>query len=185
MHGHMRTGFICAALLVVGAGACSSPPGGAPDAGHTDGGASSAEAATGDGAATCVTLNYHVDTFEVGMKKSGTGGLFTFELASADPLPPNDPQMNTWTIKVLDQTGAMVTDATVTLPSGNLQWMNPKNPWMPTMHHGSSIANTITNNGDGSATLQIYFSMSGLWQTYVVAQSGQMTDAAMFSFCLP
>jgi hypothetical protein len=53
------------------------------------------------------------------------------------------------------------------------------------MGHGSSVDNTITNNHDGTARLQIMYSMSGLWQTFVVAQSGGVTDGAMYSFCFP
>jgi hypothetical protein len=118
-----------------------------------------------DGSATCATLGLHVDTFASGLKKTGRAGLFAFELVSSDPSPPNDPQMNTWLIRVLDASGSPVTGATVVLPANDtaLGWSAPKNPWMPTMNHGSSIANTITNNGDGTASLQISFTMSGLW----------------------
>ncbi|MGH7438723.1 MAG: FixH family protein [Polyangiaceae bacterium] len=191
--------FVGLASSLVMAAACSSSTNsssrdtadkadGAAAAPVGDGGAGAGDDAAADApadAASCVTLGLHVDTFAPGLKQTGTGGMFTFVLASADPSPPADPLMNTWTIQVLDQSGAPVKDATVTLPAGAQGWIHPQNPWMPTMHHGSSIVNTITNNGDGTATIKMYFTMSGLWQTYVTAQSGQMTDSAMYSFCLP
>jgi hypothetical protein len=195
MKTHNRIGLVslgcAAAVLSLCALSCSS----ASDGGTTSGGdagspgANGADGATptGDGATTCASLQFHVDTFSEGMKKTGAAGLFTFVIAAADPSPPDDPQYNTWTIQVLDPSGAAVTDATVSLPNSDppLGWSFQKNPWMPTMNHGSSAANTITNNGDGTASVKIYFSMSGLWQTFVVAQSGSMTDSALFSFCLP
>jgi hypothetical protein len=146
-----------------------------------DGGASEA------GATACASLNYPVDPFATGMKKAGKAGIFTFVLVSADPSPPNDPQFNTWTVQVLDASGAPVPGATISLPNSDpaLGWSFQKNPWMPNMSHGSSVVNTITNNGDGTATVKVYFSMTGLWQTFVVAQSGSQTDSATFSFCLP
>lgn len=135
---------------------------------------------------TCATYGQQVDTFAPGLKKTGKAGLFDFVLVSSDPSPPNAPQMNTWTIRVLDKSGASVTDATVTLPAVEtaLGWSHSKNPWMP-MGHGSSVDDIITNNHDGTAKLQIMYSMSGLWQTFVVAQSGGMTDGAIYSFCFP
>jgi hypothetical protein len=190
----MRTGWFVTvlALLIGGAGACSasSAPDAPQDAAHPDGAtdSSSSDGGSADGdddAVACLTSGYHVDTFALGMKKAGNAGLFTFELANADPAPPNEPQWNTWTIEVLDSSGAPVTGAVVSLPMGDSNFPFPKNPWMPTMHHGSSVANTVTNNGDGSATIKTFFSMAGLWEMGVMAQSGSMTDEAMFSFCLP
>jgi hypothetical protein len=174
-------GFGALAALLC-SGACSSTNDGTGPASGVDG-----SAAADDGGATCATLGLHVDSFSPGLMKQGSAGLFNFELVSSDPSPPNDPQMNTWIIRVLDKSGAPVTGATITLPVDDtaLGFSAPKNPWMPTMNHGSSIVNTIVNNGDGTANVQIYFTMSGLWQTFVVAQSGSMTDSAMYSFCLP
>jgi hypothetical protein len=51
--------------------------------------------------------------------------------------------------------------------------------------HGSSITPTVTNNGDGTYSLSIYFFMAGLWQIYVVAETADgVTDSAEYSFCL-
>lgn len=162
--------------------ACSSSHGDGPGMTSSEGGTPAA----GDGAAACVTLGLQVDTFAPGMKKSGSAGLFTFVLVSADPSPPNDPQLNTWTIQVLDKNGAPVNDVAVSLPVGTPEWSHPKNPWMPNMKHGATADNPpVTNNGDGTAKVPIYFTMTGLWETYVVAQSGQTTDSTIFSFCLP
>jgi hypothetical protein len=165
-----------------GGGAMSSP-----DAVADVATASDAPASDDGGPAACASLGYHADTFASGLKKAGTAGIFTFVLVSADPSPPNDPQFNTWTIQVLDSTGAPVSGASVSLPNTDvaLGWTFQKNPWMPNMGHGSSVVNTVTNSGDGTATVKVYFNMTGLWQTFVVAQSGSQTDSATFSFCLP
>lgn len=165
--------------------ACSS--------GHEDvsgSGSTATDAAQGGddaGATTCTSLGRPIDTFSLGMKKKGTSGNFTFALVGADPAPPNDPQMNTWTVQVLDATGTPVPDATVSLPVSDpsIGWGFAKNPWMPTMNHGSSVANPPIVNQGGTATIQVDFSMSGYWQTFVYAQSGSTTDSATFSFCLP
>jgi hypothetical protein len=182
------TPIVCGVLLASAtAVACSaqSPTASDKPTPAPDGGTAAVDAS--DEGSSCVTLGYHADPFSVGMKKEGTAGSFSFVLSAADPAPPDDPTMNTWTVQVLDPTGKPVTDALISLPVNNvaLGWPNVKNPWMPTMHHGSSIETTVTNNGDGTAKLQIYFSMSGLWQTFVVAQSGSVTDSATFAFCLP
>jgi hypothetical protein len=163
------TGVGCGVLLASAtAVACSAQSTAVSDKLGPNAGTAAVDAT--DEGSGCVTLGFHTDTFSIGMKKEGTSGNFSFVLASADPAPPDDPMMNTWTVQVLDPTGKPVTDATVSLPVDDqpLGWSNAKNPWMPTMHHGSSIATTVTNNGDGTAKLQIYFSMSGLWQTFVV-----------------
>ncbi len=176
-------------LLGLAAG-CSSTTSASPEGGTNASsgacGAAPSGAGTGDGAA-CVTHGLPVDTFAVGMMKAGVSGNFDFQIAKADPCPPNDPQANTWTIRVLDKAGHLVSDAAVTLPGEYtaLGWRASRDPWMPVMNHGSPIVNTITKNADGTTDVIITFNMSGLWQTFLVAQSGSMTDGAMFSFCLP
>lgn len=193
-------GLGCAAALASATGlACSAQNEASSNKPATDAGGTLAEAGAtladaggtpedaADDGSGCVVLQYHADTFSVGMKKQGTAGNFSFVLAAANPAPPDDPMWNTWTVQVVDATGNPVTDATVSLPVDDapLGWLNPKNPWMPTMRHGSPIATTVTNSGGGTATVQLYFSMSGLWQTFVEAQSGTTVDSTTFSFCLP
>ncbi len=180
-----RASFVTLALLLgltVGSTSCSSSGG----ATSSDGGGS-VPSTSDDAELVCPPKGMEVDTYSSGMKKAGSGGHFTFEIVSADPSPPSDPAQNTWTIRVLDAQGSPVPDAVVTLPAPAvaLGWSFNRNPWMPLMKHGSPINNTVTTNSDGTTTAVIDFSMTGYWQTLVVATVGSVTDSATFSFCLP
>ena len=50
--------------------------------------------------------------------------------------------------------------------------------------HGASIDPTVTNNGDGTYSISVYFFMAGLWDVYIVAQTATVTDSAEYAFCL-
>ncbi len=93
--------------------------------------------------------------------------------------------MNVFTLKLTDASGQPVKDATVTLPGYDeaVGWTNSKDPWMPLMNHGSSIAPPpVTNNGNGTYGVSVYLSMAGLWQIYIVAQTTDgLTDSAEYS----
>jgi hypothetical protein len=112
-------------------------------------------------------------------------GSFDFVLESSDPAPPYDPMQNTWVLKVVDKSGATVKDATISLPVNVPGFDFPQNPWMPYMRHGGTLASTVTNHGDGTATATPDFIMKDYWQTYVCAQSGSTSDCVKFNFCLP
>jgi hypothetical protein len=180
-----RTSFGTLALLLclaVGPASCSSSGAATPgDAG--DGNPSASD----DAELVCPPVGMQVDTYSPGMKKAGDSGHFTFEIMDATPSPPSDPALNTWTIRVLDAQGSPVPNAVVTLPETAvaLGWSFTRNPWMPIMKHGSPINNVITANSDGTTKAVIDFSMTGYWQTLVVATVGTTTDSAKFSFCLP
>jgi len=101
--------------------------------------------------------------------------------------PPNEPNINSFTLKLTDSSGQPVTDAMVLLPTDNqaLGWGYSKDPWMPLHGHGASVGPMIANNGDGSYTLSVDLFMAGLWWIYVVAETPSgVTDSALFSFCL-
>jgi hypothetical protein len=114
------------------------------------------------------------------LTKAGKGGMLSFVLV--DPMTPNPPSRNTntWTIKVLDSSGKAIPDATLSFPPTPVNL----NPWMPKMTHGS-IEATWQNNHDGTYTIGgLYFTMNGVWQLIVQAQSGSLTDQATFTFCV-
>jgi len=112
------------------------------------------------------------DTIAAGLTKKGDSGNFTFVMASALPLPP-EPRYNTWIVKILDQNGKPVTDATLNLP----------NPYMPLHQHPTSIPSVYTSNSDGTYTISQFLFMAGNWQVTIKAKSGQTSDSVTFEFC--
>lgn len=114
------------------------------------------------------------DVYAANLTKMGKSGVFQFTLVSADPAPPA-LNTNTWTLKLVDASGAPVTNATF-----------PKiSPYMPDHGHGSTATPAATSNGDGTYSITpLYFFMGGLWQITIDAQSGSQTDSAVFSFCV-
>jgi|SRR5580658_6682861 hypothetical protein len=191
--------FVAAISASLGAAACTASTGAAPDGG---GGDDSGNSTGDDGASTCQSGNYPVDPWappvtKVGKPASGdpgdagASGTLTFALESNEvgdaSSPPNEPNINAFTLKVMDSSGQPVKDATVLLPANNqaLGWMYSKDPWMPLHGHGASVGPTITNNNDGTYTLSVDLFMAGLWWIYVVAETPSgVTDSALFSFCL-
>ena len=167
-----------AALLASSAVACSgsgsnaatsqSESTGAPDAGGTlDAGA--------DGATISCANDPRAQPFVPNFTVAGAAGLFTFTITSASPTPPAVGDVNTWTLKITDATGAPVTDATFSMIK----------TWMPEHGHGSPLAVAAASNGDGTyAVTSLDFFMTGLWQVTFYATSGSTSDSGMFSFCL-
>lgn len=164
-----------------------------------------AAAASGDDAAAasnCQTGGLPTDTYAANLMKvgqpasgsaagdAGSSGGLTFILMgntiAGAASPPLEPYTNVFTLKLVDASGQPVTDANVTLPTNDqaLGWPNPKNPWMPLHGHGASITPTVTSNGDGTYAVSTYFSMTGLWQIYLVAQTPSLTNSAEYAFCL-
>lgn len=185
---HTAIGTAVGAALLLSASACSSQNAAGGDGGTDAGSPADAYLAPLLDAEVCNNHGQEVDQYYPGMIKAGTMGKLDFVLESADPAPPSDPLQNTWVLKVVDHTtGAVVKDATISLPVSDLQqgWQFPQNPWMPFMNHGGTMPSTVTNHGDGTATAVPDFSMHDYWQTFVCAQSGSTTDCATFSFCLP
>jgi hypothetical protein len=121
---------------------------------------------------------------------AGDAGVFTFAIESNEiggvASVPASPKTNVLTLKLTDASGQPVKDATVMLPTNNqaLGWAVSKNPWMPLHQHGASVDPSFTNNGDGTYALTVYFSMPGLWQIHIVAQTAALTDSADYAFCV-
>jgi hypothetical protein len=173
--------LLSAALGALMVAACSTGGGATPDASSNAGDTN---------APACQTGGFAVDTYAPNMQKVGTeadaSARLRFVLASADPAPPSDgvgsAATNTWTIRVLDATGQPVKDAVVSLPWNASPWGNP---WMAVHKHPSTILPTVTNNGDGTATLVMNFFMPGLWRVFIHAQSASTADGSLFAFCTP
>jgi hypothetical protein len=92
---------------------------------------------------------------------------------NAQPAPPAKGN-NTWTLKLLDASGAPIPNATFAIKT-----------WMPMMRHGSSIAPRQAANADDTYSISsLYLTMAGIWQVTFTAQSGSMKDTAMYTFCV-
>ena len=149
--------------LVLGAAACGSGGGAAPDAPFD------CSQVTG------------VDTFVVGLDHPGQSGLLDFKMMSADPAPPARDD-NTWVILVSSMSsgvvGNPVTGASITAV-----------PYMPAHQHGSpkEVIVTPSTSNPGQYTLSpVNMWMPGVWETTITATSGTTTtDSTVFKFCIP
>ena len=81
-------------------------------------------------ASACASYSGAVDSYSANLPKAGNSGQIQFVLVSAQPAPPAKGN-NTWTLKLLDASGAPIPNATFAIKT-----------WMPMMRHGSSIAPT-------------------------------------------
>jgi hypothetical protein len=146
-----------------------------------------------DGLVDCTT-DPLAETYVSNMQQAGTGGTFKFVLVKSMSLSAQGQMVeappvlngNTWIIKLLDKNGAAVTDAIFppesSWPAG---WPVGVYPFMPHHGHGSSAWPTVTNNMDGTYTIDnIYLYMAGLWTITLNAKSGTWTDSAVFGFCI-
>ena len=126
--------------------------------------------------AACAT-DPRAETFAVGMKQASTKGLFTIVIESADPAPPQTND-NTWTIQLLDASGAPVDGATFTFDT-----------YMPDhRHHGSIIPAAAPGASTGEYDItRLNLFMPGLWQiTFTpTASDGTTTDSVIWTFCVP
>jgi hypothetical protein len=158
-------------LTAIGATAACSSSSGEPTTGAT------AAAVNPTNASVCPTwtsTTAPLMAYASNLTKVGASGAFTFVLMDVTPAPPALGTM-TWTMKILDASGAPVTDATVPTPT----------TWMPQHLHSSTALPSVVNNGDGTYTLgNLYLYMPGVWQVTVQATSGATTDSAVFTFCL-
>jgi len=132
------------------------------------------DAAVPDGDLVGCATDPRDDTYAAGMMKPGTQGNFQFVLMTANPGPPG-LDANTWTVKLQDMGGAPVPGATFATIK----------PWMPDHGHGSTATPTVTDNGDGTYTVDdLYFFMAGLWQVPLTVQVNGKGDTVTFSFCV-
>jgi hypothetical protein len=150
----------------------------------SDGGAEDAAiiadagSADADGGVVC-DPRFAPDNIVPGLTKTGNAGAFKFVLMSPTPEPPG-VGFDTWVVKVLDNQGRPVTNASFTKPDGTPGIL----PWMPLHGHGSSYRPTWTSNGDGTYSLKFNLIMPGVWTVTLTAQAGTTTDTVVFALCV-
>lgn len=155
-------------LGLLGAVACSSGSNSAAIGGTGDAGGSTEASATEQ-----VTCDKPSQTYTPGMSQKGTSGALTFVLVQASG-GAIGVGVDTWTVKLLDASGAPVDGATFTTIKA----------WMPEHNHGWTAA-MATDQGGGTYTLSnLYLFMAGFWQITLDVQAGAVTDSTVFSFCL-
>jgi hypothetical protein len=187
--------FVAAfALLGLANLSCSSNSQSGPQGGNQT------DAAPGDSGFTGCTTDPLALTYAPGMVQHGTGGNLSFQLVNV--MVPNEQGVmmsgppsqgtNQWVIKVLDKSGAPVTNATFPAPTlvplGCPQvpagWPVGVYACMPHHGHGTSQP-MLTPNGDGTYTIDgLYLYMVGLWEVVIDAKAGAVTDSVDFGFCV-
>jgi YtkA-like len=107
--------------------------------------------------------------FTVGIEATTPAGV-TVRIASAAPTPP-DVGDNTWTLEVVDASGAPVTGLAPVVT-----------PWMPLHGHGLAPAEySCVEEADGRYVVDTFdLVMPGLWQFTVEVADG---DEVQFDFC--
>lgn len=157
-------------MTAAGAAACSSSSSGD---GH-DGHGSTSGGSTGSNQVNCVN-DPRVTTFASGMQAKSASGKFVAEIVNASPSPPQrgpgDAGINAWTMKfTLD--GAAPPASAITVTTN-----------MPDHGHGSPRIPEITENGDGTFSVNgLYLFMGGVWQITFAAADG--AETAMLSICV-
>jgi hypothetical protein len=188
-------------------GAAHTGSEGAEASSATDASSSDSEPSTTSGASAgadmaCLCADYHVDTYAPGLTKvgvplsggpseAGAAGSLTFILAGDEVGDaagvPFEYFSNVFTLRLKDSTGQPVTAATVSLPTNDLalDWPYARDPWMPCHEHGSTTTPTVTNNGDGTYAITLFFTPGpALWWIYIVAQTSSVTESVLYSFCV-
>ena len=146
----------CSALL-----ACASTP------------ATSSTDAGADVATIGCSTDPRAQTYAPALTQVGTQGKLSVELTSAQPAPPLRGT-NTWTVRVRDEKGDLVSGASVAVKL-----------LMPDHGHGSTVQPSVTPQSDGSIRIDpLYFFMPGLWQITLEVTAGADTDTAVFTFCV-
>ena len=148
---------LAALALLVGCSGSGSTDGGLPDSGVVD-----------------CTSDPRVATYAPNLAVMDPAGNRQYVLVQSSPAPPargND----TWTVKVLDSSGAPVSDLDLSAAA-----------FMPDHGHGSSVVPTVTSNGDGTYSVTpLYFFMPGVWRvTLSDADGGSSATSGVWFFCV-
>ena len=117
-------------------------------------------------------------TFTPGLEQTGKSGALKAKLLTIDPAHVSKGD-NAWTLQLLDATDKPIDGATLTIK-----------PYMPDHGHGSAIVPLSTPTGSEGkyAITRLNLFMPGLWQITITADvpgSPAVTDAIVFSFCVP
>jgi hypothetical protein len=117
-------------------------------------------------------FDHRAMTYAAGMKLAGDSGALSFAIETATPAPPLKGN-NSWTVQILDGSGAPVTGATMTAV-----------PFMPDHGHGTQVTPVVTPAGDAYTVAPLYLFMPGLWQVTLTATSAAGDDSVKFDFCI-
>jgi hypothetical protein len=122
----------------------------------------------------CAT-DSRAQSYTAGMEQKGTAGTLSVKLESINPNPVIKGN-NDWKVQVVDASGTPVDGATITVK-----------PFMPDHGHGSSITPQVAAGSDPGtydvSLLNLF--MPGIWTvTFNVATSANVTDSAVFTFCV-
>jgi hypothetical protein len=113
--------------------------------------------------------------YVAGLEQASDAGMFKAKLLAGTPAPP-DRGNNTWTISVLDPSGA---------PMSGVNEVRVK-AWMPDHGHGTNpLWNDATVQPDGTYQVGPFnLFMPGLWQFTVSVEAANQNDTAVVSFCV-
>ncbi|MBS2032744.1 MAG: FixH family protein [Deltaproteobacteria bacterium] len=153
----MRTLAPLALVALLGCSGSGTPDAGLPDSGVVD-----------------CTHDPRVTAYAPNLSVTDPAGNRQYVLVQGSPAPPARGN-NTWTVKVLDSSGAPLPDLDLSA-----------NTFMPDHGHGSSVVPTVTANGDGTyAVTPLYFFMPGVWRVTVSdADGGSSATAGVWFFCV-
>lgn len=141
------------------------------------GGSDATPDAEDDGPYNCAA-DSRGETYKQDLDHKGDGQKLDFKLKSADPSPPSR-NFNKWTLELSTMSSGVVGDA---VTGGQLK----VTPYMPDHAHGPGTNPVVTDNGDGTYTLdKINLWMPGVWQVTVQAASSSGNDSTVFVFCIP
>ena len=168
MRGRMTLAFLLFAMTSTSA-SCSPA---------TEGQTQSDAGDTPDAAPSFCASDPRALTFTPGLEQTGKSGALKAKLLTIDPAHVTKGD-NAWTVQLLDASDHPVDGATLTIK-----------PYMPDHGHGSAIVPLSTPSGsDGKyAITRLNLFMPGLWQITITAAtsaSPAVTDAIVFSFCVP
>lgn len=121
------------------------------------------------------------DAFVAGISKTGDAGI-TLAIVDSLPAPPAKGD-NQWSVELRDPDDAL-------MPGFALEVA----PFMPDHGHGTTVAVVVTDDGNGSYTLNpVNFFMPGYWETTITvvdpgATDGEEDDTELdtmvFKFCV-
>ncbi|HEY4245059.1 MAG TPA: FixH family protein [Kofleriaceae bacterium] len=116
------------------------------------------------------------ETYVVGLDHTGEMGAVDFKLMSSTPAPPARDD-NSWVVQLSSMSngvvGSPMVGATLSVST-----------YMPDHMHGGVKTVHVTDNGDGTYTLDpVNFWMPGYWQTTITV-SGTTTDKVVYGFCI-
>jgi hypothetical protein len=155
------------------------------------------DAAPSDADVVDCSMDHLAEAYSPGMKAMGMSGDFQVQLVSVyvenaqgqQVQQPPAKGLNRWIVKVLDKSGNPVSGVTfppetvTPWPSG---WPIGVLPYMPYHGHAASTWPTMTDNMDGTFTIDgVNLFMAGVWQVTFHVKANSQTDSAVFGFCVP